>query len=362
MNWTDKLIDPLAKALKETGPWLRVEPNKSGGWLCLGGNVGDPAIDWHHFQEDGTLTAMDPMKDKKLPAIAKACSQWISNGYSIQLLAWRVGSRSIFRMSRANNNSYAKIFRRDRLIIDRWEHLSAGSPGGLWRVPAILSWDEEDKILVIEDRPGHSLNQQWISGIWIDQHLVSLQQILDWLGHAPISDKLPVHTVKDEEQILNSRLDVFHQTLKEPHANATSLVNKVIKRLNCVGDQELIVCHRDLHDKQIITAWEGGSIIDLDLLAIGSPALDVGNIIAHCLLRAAQGLPIPWQSVARILSRDAFGRGVEKEALTAWTASTLARIAMIYARRKRHPRLIVQLLASLEDLLENRGEWAGVID
>lgn len=361
MNWTDKLIDPLATALADSGPWIRVEEARNGGWLCLSGNPGDPAVNWHHLVQDGTLTHLLPMEDKRLPAMATACSRWISDGFSLQLLAWRVGSRSIFRLSRKNQFCYAKIFRRNRLTTERWKHLSAGSPGGLWQVPAILDWNEEDKILIIEERVGLNLNQQWTSGIWLDQHLEALRQVLHWLATAEILDLLPIHTVEEEIRILNTRLEVFHRTLKEPHSNVTGLVEKVQARLNSIGDQKLVLCHRDLHDKQIITSWEGGSLIDLDLLAQGSSALDSGNIIAHCKLRSEQGNPVPWESIAKILSRDASDRGVESEALVTWTASTLARIALIYARRKRHQGLITKLLSSLDDLLENRGEWQGVI-
>lgn len=361
MTWTDKLNEPMASALRNTGPWLRVEKSRGHGWICLAGNPGDPAVNWSKIDTDGTLTLLEPMKDKRLPAMTTACSKWISQGYSLQLLAWRVGSRAIFRLSQNHNYSYAKIFRKDRLTLPRWEHLKAGSPGGLWRVPSVLQWDEADKILLIEERVGNSLNQQWTAGIWLDQHLTALSEILDWLCKAPLLDQLPVHTTEEEIQILESRLDIFHQTLQKPHENVTSLVEKTIARLRTLGDTELVLTHRDLHDKQIITSWEGGSLIDMDLLAQGSPALDPGNIIAHCRLRAEQGCPVPWQSITTILSDEAIQRGVEKEELVTWTASTLARISLIYARRKRKNHLISTLLKSLDDLLENRGEWEGIL-
>ena len=361
MNWTDKLIDPLAMALRETGPWLRVEESRAGGWICLAGNPGDPAVNWHQLEADGSLSTLEPMKDKRLPNMATACSRWIGEGYSMQLVAWRVGSRSIFRLSRNRIHSYAKIFRKDRSIVERWRHLSAGSPDGLWNTPEVLDWNPEEKILIIEDRPGQSLNQQWTSGIWLDQHLESMREVLRWLASCEIADELPVHTVEEEIRILNSRLEVFHRTLKEPHPEATEMVEKVIENLAVIGDQDLILTHRDLHDKQIITTKEGGSLIDLDLLARGSAALDPGNIIAHCRLRAAQGHPVPWQSIGNILSQDAMERGIEREPLIGWTASTLARIALIYSRRNRHGNLITRLLSSLDDLLKSTGEWQGVI-
>ncbi|MEE2890405.1 MAG: hypothetical protein VX404_08170 [Planctomycetota bacterium] len=361
MNWTDKLIDPLARALRDTGPWLRVEESKTGGWICLAGNPGDPAVRWHQLEADDSLTALEPMNDKRLPNMASACSRWIGEGYSMQMVAWRVGSRSIFRLSRNDVHCYAKIFRKDRITAERWRHLRASSPGGLWRTPEVLDWNPKDKILIIEECPGQSLNQQWTSGLWLDQHLESMRQVLQWLSSSEISDELPIHTTEEEIRILNMRLEVFHRTLREPHAEITGLVEKVIERLAAIGNQELVLTHRDLHDKQILTSREGGNLIDLDLLARGSGALDPGNIIAHCRLRAEQGHPVPWPSIGKILSQDAIERGIERESLIAWTASTLARISLIYSRRKRPENLITKMLSSLDDLLKSTGEWQGVI-
>jgi hypothetical protein len=47
--------------------------------------------------------------------------------------------------------------------------------------------------------------------------------------------------------------------------------------------------HRDLHDGQMIFSEQSNGILDLDLLAVGHPALDVGNFLAHVQLRGEQG-------------------------------------------------------------------------
>lgn len=47
--------------------------------------------------------------------------------------------------------------------------------------------------------------------------------------------------------------------------------------------------HRDLHDKQVLVDERGGvGILDLDLAAVGEPALDLANLLVHLDLRARQ--------------------------------------------------------------------------
>ncbi|MFC7621882.1 phosphotransferase family protein [Microlunatus sp. GCM10028923] len=55
----------------------------------------------------------------------------------------------------------------------------------------------------------------------------------------------------------------------------------------------LALIHRDLHDGQILINDHGeAGLIDFDLIAVGDPALDLANLIAHLELRADQGVII----------------------------------------------------------------------
>lgn len=47
--------------------------------------------------------------------------------------------------------------------------------------------------------------------------------------------------------------------------------------------------HRDLHDKQLMVAGEAVGLLDVDGMAIGDPALDLGNLTAHLRFRVRQG-------------------------------------------------------------------------
>lgn len=362
MNWTAKLIDPIAKGLKPEFTWLRVEEARSGGWYCLSGKKSDPVVNWHHLEEDGTLKKLEAMSDKRLPVMASACSRWISSGYSVQLMAWRVGSRAIFKLRRNHVSCYAKIFRKDRQILERWKHFSGQIPGDLPSVPQIIEWNEKDKILITDERPGFSLHHLWSTGVWMPTHLEVLRSVLELLGSSPAPESLPCHQVADEISILGTRLEVFQRILKRPHAEAEPLVRSTIERLLELDEVEMSLAHRDLHDKQMVVSTSGISLIDLDLLARADPALDRGNIIAHCRLRALQGLPVPWKKVASSIAADSRLRKISPAHLQAWTGASLCRLALIYSRRTRFDGFIKKLFSSLEQLQESRGEWEGLLE
>jgi hypothetical protein len=94
--------------------------------------------------------------------------------------------------------------------------------------------------------------------------------------------------------------------------------------------------HRDLHDKQVLVGSRPG-LLDLDTLAVGERALDLGNVLAHLDLRCAQGL-LERRSAA--LAADAFLAGVAPDAATVRRIAvhrTVSRLRLtgLYAFRPR---------------------------
>ena len=356
-QWTQRLISPLADALQASGPWLRVEEARSGGWHCLHGGSGENAIHWHHLSEEGQLSPLDPMSDKRLPALPSMIGRWISQGKNVELLAWRLGSRAILRLG---PQYFAKIFRKDRQILQRWKHLDEVATKHSFHIPQVSEWDENSKTLIIETAPGNSLNSLWKSGQWEDSHLQAILQILQCLVTTPAAETLPNHTVEDEIDILEKRNEVFHRILANPSAGVKPIVEEVIRRLEQLPPVDSVICHRDFHDKQVLLSETRITLLDLDLLANSDPALDAGNILAHLRLRSLQGLPVPWEKCARAITELMCELNVEKERLLAWTASTFARLLLIYSRRNRPEGLLEILEQDLNEMLEDSGKWQGV--
>ncbi len=105
--------------------------------------------------------------------------------------------------------------------------------------------------------------------------------------------------------------------------------------------------HRDLHDKQILVDDDGVvGLLDLDTLAIGDPALDVANLLAHLELRVLQGQGS--LDGARVAA-DAFLEGYRPapelmERVVTYVATSRLRLACVYAFRPRWADLAGRLL------------------
>ncbi|MBZ2196806.1 phosphotransferase family protein [Occultella gossypii] len=96
-----------------------------------------------------------------------------------------------------------------------------------------------------------------------------------------------------------------------------------------------VLLHRDLHDKQLLTAGDDVGMLDLDLLAVGDPALDLANLLVHLELRAKQGLTTRALAYA---CADGVLRGyrptaVERTTLPGYALATRLRLLAVYAFR-----------------------------
>jgi len=356
-RWTDTLREPLAR-LGRTDSWQRVEQSRDGEWLVLPASAGESG--WFRASHDG-LEPLDPLEDAELPGIAGFVRDWLRAGYDVRLLAWRVHRRAVFRVNTPRGTSIYKCYRKDRLLMQRWATLSS-DPGQRWRAPRVLGWNPETRLLHLEDCPGRSLNDLWLAGDGRPSDAERIVDVLDWLLVAPLPADLPTHGVAEEAALLNKRIAAFHQTLREPPLDVDRIASRTLDRLASEPDTCPILCHRDLHDKQILLDPEGGgALIDLDLVAAGPPALDVGNILAHLRLRALKGARVPWEAIARGVVRKAVTTRQIEGSLACWTAATLLRLALIYSRRRRSPGLLEELLRSADEALDGRGQWAGIL-
>ena len=189
-----------------------------------------------------------------------------------------------------------------------------------------------------------------------------INEVLAWLHELRLPKGLPTHGADEEMALLDKRIAAFHQILREPPQEVDRIASRVLNRLANSSGSRPVLCHRDLHDKQILLDPNGGgTLIDLDLVAAGPAALDVGNILGHLRLRALKGARIRWDEIARRIAGSAIASRDIAESLPCWTASTLLRLALIYSRRRRSRGLLEELLHSADEALDGRGQWAGIL-
>lgn len=104
--------------------------------------------------------------------------------------------------------------------------------------------------------------------------------------------------------------------------------------------------HRDLHDKQLLVDGEEVGILDLDLTAVGEPALDLANLLVHLELRGHQGLvPLSWVRPLAEALVDGYAPGAATRAGLALHASLCRlRLAAVYAFRPGDATGVVSLV------------------
>jgi aminoglycoside phosphotransferase (APT) family kinase protein len=89
-----------------------------------------------------------------------------------------------------------------------------------------------------------------------------------------------------------------------------------------------VLCHRDLHEGQILIDRGVAGLLDFDTLRWGDPALDVGNLQAHLMLaglRSGRSLAAYATAAERNLTCVPLAR------IALWRRAAVLRLAMIYA-------------------------------
>jgi hypothetical protein len=119
-----------------------------------------------------------------------------------------------------------------------------------------------------------------------------------------------------------------------------------------------VITHRDFFDKQIIIDGDYLFMIDLDTVAMSDPAIDVGNFVSHLFLRAFQRgetrQVMNQESKLFMLSYLSQNPGVSLDRIRFYTATTLFRLACLYAYRPRWNGLSLVLLEECRQRLRGK--------
>ncbi|MGI5283125.1 phosphotransferase [Nonomuraea polychroma] len=295
-----------------------------------------------------TLTPADPALPALGPALAEPGSV---------LLGHRPGRRAVLREA---GGHYRKIVRPDRShkVADGLRQARERLRGvtGAPQVPIVLA--AEPGWVRLAALPGPSLNVLLANApddavAFCARVSVALAALL----RAPVHD-LTRHTASDEVAVLR------RWTADADAACAIGLsaaTEPVAAALLALPTPQWAVCHRDLHDKQLIAIAsrpDGGSavgLLDLDTLAAADPALDAGNLLAHLHLRTLRGHCAPDVATrcARALIGGELGAALEPTALRIHTAAALLRLAGVYTFRPGQRDLPTRLAALATDVLSS---------
>lgn len=296
---------------------LRLEPHPGLGW-----------------QVDSIRVAK-PGQDPRLPGLAEAAAGGT-------LVVHRFGKRAVVRFP----DRYVKVVRPGEgpsvATAARQGDQVAARAG--FAAPAVL--DSGPEAITFSVLPGRSLHE--LGGVatrgewtrwwerWADQWVR--------LTGTSAGDQLPQHTAHDE--VVNllrwlERVERLEALPVELGQLVRTRAEAVTTDLVAQPSQELVVSHRDLHDKQMLA--DGGSLglLDFDTVSLAEPALDLGNLWVHARLRADQGL---WshghsQVVQDAVRGVASALGVSDQRFATYAEATRLRLACLYAFRPRHRAL-----------------------
>ncbi|WP_256840235.1 phosphotransferase [Ornithinimicrobium faecis] len=159
------------------------------------------------------------------------------------------------------------------------------------------------------------------------------------------------HGPHDEVAVLRRWLDWVSRLEALPadlHGRVADRIETVARELTGTPAQDLVLAHRDLHDKQMLAHGDSLGLLDFDTVALAEPALDLANLWVHARLRADQGLWSQGHSeVAQEAVREvASSLGVSDERFATYAEATRLRLACLYAFRPRHRQLALDWAAA----------------
>lgn len=168
------------------------------------------------------------------------------------------------------------------------------------------------------------------------------------------------HSIHNELEILRDRLGGVIEQYPAWSTRLTRILHGC-QRLACrLKNRPVTSIHRDFYPDQVITDARTAYLIDLDLLASGDPALDVGNFIAHLTemsLRlyqhpdALRHHEVAFEERYLQLAGDS-----AREAVRIYTLLTLARHIQLSTQFEDRGHTTVPLMGLCEERLQSLGE------
>lgn len=220
-------------------------------------------------------------------------------------------------------------------------------------VPRVEALDAEAGTVTTAELPGTPLHALWDSAAVRGREtevMAAVGRTVTRLHRLPAPPVAVRHDPAAELAVTRRWLDLaeVHGVLPVPRLALDRLLDQAAALLDSPG-VEVGLLHRDLHDKQVVL--EGGEValLDLDLLAVGSPALDLANLAVHVELRVHQQLLDADAADAAIggLWEGAQPSQAVRRLIAGYALATRLRLVAVYAFRPASTQAAVWLLHPL---------------
>lgn len=331
------LIDLAHEELHGRAGWDVCFPRHSGPWPAWT-NTGGIRRYGRFDPVRRTLVEVSPRDDDALPGLAPL----LEDGGS--LVAYRPGQRAVVRVEGEAGVRYVKVVppRRARRLIANAHALSraASTTTAFPSLAQILDQQPDRGSIVFADLPGPSLRDLLLAG--------SGRTVLPEVGAAIAA--FQAATVPQEiEESPAPRLEDWLGFVSSHAPTLAPSYERVLRALpNPPGDHAATIAHGDLHDGNVVLGHSNIGLLDLDGITARHPAEDVGNLLAHLVLRAlqrAEGAAVGHDHGDLLLvGYHTAGGAAEREAVMVVVTRTLFRLACVYRFRGRWRTLSPLLL------------------
>jgi aminoglycoside phosphotransferase (APT) family kinase protein len=345
-GWWDRAGRLLDAAVDAAGSprWRIIHPRPRGTWSAV--SEGTLAERTYAVLDGGTVELRSPEHDPELPGLARA----LVDG---ELRAYRPGRRAV--VAKDGGTTFVKVVRPGRQadLAARLEVVRAAMGTTGPRVPAVLTVTD-DGTVTIGALPGRSLHDALVARDDTAARHAAIRAAAALLARFQARS---VHGLDLPEASDAGTPDQWVEVIARVHPGLRQDLSDVAAVLPEPGAAPRhTLVHGDLHDRNVLLGDARGGLIDLDGAGRGDPALDLGNLAAHVLLRALQrgeSAHIGRRDAAVLLSTPATSPLADR-ALT-HGARTLFRLACLYRLRATSALHVPTLLDEAVDWADGRG-------
>jgi hypothetical protein len=259
----------------------------------------------------------------------------------IELVAHRLGKRAVLRISGPSGSHYARLrpvtSTSGRQAYERhlalWEALQ--SVGGL-SIPRPVCFVDDIGLALFDALPGRSPTFQGLEGFRATAAVMKAIAAIQAFNIAA-----PIHTPEDELALLGDWSDRLESVFPDLAAEMAAPLSKLRDQMSALSPKDGVLCHRDLHEGQVLMRDGQAGLLDFDTLRRGDPALDAGNLQAHLILA---GLRDGGSRRAFVTSVDNALPSLPLARIALWRRAALLRLAMIYAFSAERREVIRDLI------------------
>lgn len=329
--------------------WDRFYPSSGPRWP--GRIVGDDGrLIYGHYDRDlKRFVATSPEQDRALPGLARALSRG-------KLVAYRPGRRAVVRCRTDDEVRFIKLMRPGRLTRVLSHHLAANAVGTATKppfpvFPMLLEVDPASGALTFSELQGASLHCVLSnSSTATDARIEAVAQSIAALHRAAIpSENFLASSVGRSLPEWVDLVRVHDAGFAKQCQGALRAVGELPRPSMRPG-----LVHGDLHDRNIFLCERGVALLDLDDFGIGDPLEEIGNLMAHFVLRALQaGENVDAAEPTMQGFLDCYRRygGIAPpRPVAAAIARTMIRLACLYRFRRSQAGVCGPLLAEAERL------------